>query len=267
MCKLTMLGTGNALVTKCFNSCFVVSSATTHLLVDAGGGNGILAQLEKAGIDVGSLDGLYLTHAHEDHLLGAVWIIRMMATLMKKGKRTEKFPIYGNSHVIKALYGICRYALAPANFEYVCERIPLVEMSEADSVMVGDFRLRPFDIHSTKLTQFGVEITLPGGKRLVCLGDEPYNEANRSVVEGVDWLICEAFCLYSQREQFKPYEKHHSTALDAGRAAESLGVRNLIIYHTEDTQLADRKRLYGAEAASAYSGNVYVPDDLEVIEL
>lgn len=37
-CKLTMLGTGNALVTKCFNTCFTIHTPQTTLLVDAGGG-------------------------------------------------------------------------------------------------------------------------------------------------------------------------------------------------------------------------------------
>lgn len=58
---------------------------------------------------------------------------------------------------------------------------------------------------------------------------------------GADWLLCEAFCLYDDRERFKPYEKHHSTALDAGRLASKLNVKNLLLYHTEDKTLATRK--------------------------
>ena len=43
-----MLGTGNAITTQCYNTCFILRIAKSTLLVDAGGGNGILAQLEKA---------------------------------------------------------------------------------------------------------------------------------------------------------------------------------------------------------------------------
>ena len=46
--QLTMLGTGNAMVTKCYNTCFAFRSGAGHYLVDAGGGNGILRQLELA---------------------------------------------------------------------------------------------------------------------------------------------------------------------------------------------------------------------------
>lgn len=86
-------------------------------------------------------------------------------------------------------------------------------------------------------------------------------------VEGADWLLCEAFCLYEDRERFKPYEKHHSTALDAGRLAAQLGVKNLLLYHTEDKTLATRKERYTAEAALQFNGKVYVPEDLEEILL
>jgi ribonuclease Z len=44
-------------------------------------------------------------------------------------------------------------------------------------------------------------------------------------------------------------------------------VKNLILYHTEDHTLATRKKEYTAEAAQHFHGNIYVPDDLEVIPL
>ena len=34
-----MLGTGNAGVTECYNTCFVISEGSAHTLVDGGGGN------------------------------------------------------------------------------------------------------------------------------------------------------------------------------------------------------------------------------------
>ena len=62
----------------------------------------------------------------------------------------------------------------------------------------------------------------------------------RQYAEGADWLMSEAFCLYEDREQFQPYEKHHSTVLDAARLAEKLGTKNLILYHAEDRTLETR---------------------------
>ena len=75
---------------------------------------------------------------------------------------------------------------------------------------------------------------LGGGEKLTCCGDEPYNECERRYAEGSKWLLHEAFCLHSQAGTFKPYEKHHSTVKDACELAERLGVKNLLLYHTED---------------------------------
>ena len=35
--NITMLGTGNAMVTECYNTCFVLEDGDKHLLVDGGG--------------------------------------------------------------------------------------------------------------------------------------------------------------------------------------------------------------------------------------
>ena len=45
--KLRMLGTGSAMVTKCYNTCFTISNneENEYFLVDAGGGNTILSNL------------------------------------------------------------------------------------------------------------------------------------------------------------------------------------------------------------------------------
>ena len=84
-CKLTMLGTGNALVTKCYNTCFTIHTPQTMLLVDAGGGNGILAQLEKAEIKLGDVHHVFITHAHTDHIIGVLWVLRIFIQYALRG--------------------------------------------------------------------------------------------------------------------------------------------------------------------------------------
>ena len=44
-------------------------------------------------------------------------------------------------------------------------------------------------------------------------------------------------------------------------------MKNLLLYHTEDKNIADRKSLYLAEGRKYFNGNIFVPDDLETIEL
>ena len=89
----------------------------------------------------------------------------------------------------------------------------------------------------------------------------------KSILYGADWLLCEAFCLLAHADIFKPYEKHHSTVADAAKLAAELGIPQLVLWHTEDKNYANRKALYTAEAREHYHGDLYVPNDLEVIAL
>ena len=66
---------------------------------------------------------------------------------------------------------------------------------------------------------------------------------------------------------YKPYEIKHSTALDAAQNAQKLGAKNLILIHTVDNDLKNRKMRYTAEAKTVFDGNVFVPDDLETATL
>ena len=125
-----------------------------------------------------------------------------------------------------------------------------------------------FDIGSTKAKQFGYTLTLHSGKKFTCLGDEPYKEEfEKSYAENADWLLCEAFCRYEDREIFHPYEKHHATVKEACELAQQLQVKNLLLYHTEDKHLATRRETYTKEGSQYYTGNLLVPDDLDVIDL
>ena len=269
--QITMLGTGNATVSQIYNTCFVLQTPSTLMLVDAGGGNGILSQLKKVNVQISDIHHLFVTLAHTDHVLGVIWVIRMVAQC--KGYE-GLLHVYGNDKVMKVIKTIIDMILAKKQLTKVAERVVFHQLEDGDCFEVGDIKLECFDIQSTKEKQFGFRAELPSssdesGKPLVlaCLGDEPYNEQNRRYIVGADWMMCEAFCLYADRDTFKPYEKCHSTALDAGKLAEKLGVKNLILYHTEEKTLANRKENYTREAAENFKGRIFVPDDLEVIEL
>lgn len=267
---ITMLGTGNATVSQIYNTCFVLQTSSTLMLVDAGGGNGILAQLKKINVQISDIHHLFVTHAHTDHVLGVIWVIRMVAQC--KGYE-GLLHVYGNDKVMKVIKTIIDMILAKKQLAKVAERVVFHQLEDGDCFEVGDMKLECFDIQSTKEKQFGFRAELPSSDEsdkplvLACLGDEPYNEQNRRYIVGADWMMCEAFCLYADRDTFKPYEKCHSTALDAGKLAEELGVKNLILYHTEEKTLVNRKENYTREAAENFKGRIFVPDDLEVIEL
>lgn len=150
--------------------------------------------------------------------------------------------------------------------QLIGERIlihPVVDGEQAD--LLGN-QVTFFDIHSTKAKQFAFTIE-DSEKKVVFLGDEPYNELCERYVGDAKWLLCEAFCLYEEREIFEPYEKHHVTVKEACELAENMKVPNLVIWHTEDKNYSNRKELYSREGKIYYNGNLVVPYDLEIISL
>ena len=103
--------------------------------------------------------------------------------------------------------------------------------------------------------------------RLVFCGDEPLSEDLFDLVKNKDWLIHESFCLDIDKDLFKPHQKGHCTVKDAAIIAKNVNVKNLVLIHTEDKDLKNRKILYASETKMFYDGNVIVPNDLETIEL
>lgn len=150
---------------------------------------------------------------------------------------------------------------------FIDDRLHLIKISDGEHLKIIDKNFTFFDIQSTKAKQFGFSLEIEENKKLTCCGDEPYTDKIKKYAENSDWLLHEAFCLYSEEKIFDPYEKNHSTVKDACEIAEKLHVKNLLLYHTEDKNLKNREKLYRAEGEKYFSGNLYVPNDLDSIEL
>lgn len=265
--KLTILGTGNASVTECYNTCFALSEEHRHFLVDAGGGNQILGILKETQIPLEEIHDIFITHEHIDHLLGLFWLIRIIGQKMNQGKYEGEVRIYCHSGLIPTITTIAELTIMKKVTELIGGRIRLIPLENGDKKQILDCEVTFFDIGSTKAKQFGFSLKTRDGKKLSCCGDEPYNPCEAEYVGDSDWLMHEAFCLYSESDRFKPYEKHHSTVKEACQVAEDLKVPNLILYHTEESHLEERKKLYIEEGKKYYSGNLYVPDDREVFQI
>jgi ribonuclease Z len=265
--KLTILGTGSAMVTKCYNTCFTISMEEEHFLVDTGGGNTILVNLEKSGIPITSIHNVTISHRHNDHIMGIFWIIRAVAQQIINNKYNGVLKIYCHKEIVEVITSISEMLLEKKFTKYIGDRIVFEEIYNGSKHYIFDREVEFFDIRSTKQLQFGFNTTLRNGKKLTFLGDEPYNDELYTYAVNSDFLLHEAFCLYSQRNIFKPYEKHHATVKDACENAQRLKVKNLILYHTEDKNIMQRKELYIEEGKQHFQGNIIVPEDLEIIEL
>ena len=269
--NITMLGTGNAMVTECYNTCFVLEDGDKHLLVDGGGGNTLLRQLKQAGFDWKDMREIFVTHKHVDHIMGVVWMIRMICQNMKQGQYDGEATIYGHEEVIRILKEMAEMLYPAKQTCFIGDRLHLVVVNDGEERELMGHKVTFFDIQSTKAKQYGFCMDMGNGGKLTCCGDEPYNECEKKYAENSKWLLHEAFCLYDQADVFHPYEKHHSTAKDASELAEQLGVQNLILYHTEDKNIVRRKELYTedmqeCESATVKTARNSMTQELDIIE-
>ncbi len=256
------------MVTEYYNTCFALRGRDASLFLTDGGGGGIMTQFKRAGLDWRDLKGMFVTHCHCDHLLGAVWVVRKVASMLLREERENGMNIYALPEVAESLRTICSLTLGPKENSILSGPLRIEAVRDGETRAVAGREFTFFDIHSVKAPQFGFSTRLEKGKRFVCLGDEPFDQRCAPYVQGADWLAGEAYCLDSMRDIFHPEKIHHSTVKEAAENAEHLGVKNLILWHTEDrATFGRRKKLFSEEARQYYSGNVFVPEDLESMEL
>lgn len=266
--KLIVLGTGNSWVTKCYNTCFALKKEDEYFVIDGGGGNQILSNLEASNIDIFSIHNIFLSHNHLDHIIGVLWLIRVIGVKIARNKNyIGNLNIYASDESIEALT-ILVNMLAPKNVKEIWgTKIQLHIVTDNEEVDILGCKTTFFDIKAKKEKQFGFKIKVNNEKYLTFLGDEPYNESLYKIAKGTDWLLHEAFCLDYEEEKYHSHEKGHCTVKEASENAKILSSKNLILWHTVDDDLKNRKDNYTKEAKIYFSGNVFVPNDLDVIDL
>ena len=263
--KITMLGTGNGGTLDLYNTCFVIQNEQGVFLIDTGGSIEIIKRLKQSGIKLEEMKNIFISHSHTDHILGLIWMFKKMSRMAMHGNIKEKIHIYCNDVVYEAIRGVSSYVLPSVLMEAIDNITDFVVLNDGDKHTINGIDYEFFDILAKGTKQFGFECMLDGN-RFVFLGDETLNPLLNERVRNADYVTHEAFCLDREENIFHAYEKNHSTALSAAKTMNELSVKNLILYHTEESHGVDRKRLYLEEAQSVFNGNVIVPDDLEEIQ-
>ena len=266
--KLTVLGTGHATVTKCYNTCFTISEGDRYFLVDAGGGNGILRQLELSNINPEKIETMFISHTHTDHIMGAIWIIRVIGRKYIVENYDKEFNIYGNDEVINAIRRMCEVVLPSKWTDLFDNKIKLNIVDTGASAEILDKKVDFFDIDAQKVKQTGFMMWLNDEEKFTFIGDETCRIQTEKYVENSQWLFVDAYMAGKEAEEYNPIARHHhSTVKFDAELCKRLNVKNVVMSHAVDTDLKNRKKLFIEDAHKYFEGNVYVPDDLDVIEI
>ncbi len=264
--RIIMLGTGHGTTIDLYNTCFVIENSIGNFLVDTGGSIEIIRRLKQSNIDYKNIKHIFISHNHTDHILGLFWLFKKISLPIIHGEIKGKINIYCNDEVFESIKGISKYILPKKLMDAIYNMTNFIILNNGDKYEINGLEYKFIDLKTKATKQFGFECIL-NNKKLIFLGDETLNPIMYDFVRDADYVMHEAFCLDSEENIFHAYEKHHSTVKSASEIMNHLNVKNLILYHTEESHGKERKELYTKEGKENFNGNVIVPNDLEVIEI
>ncbi|HEX7445206.1 MAG TPA: MBL fold metallo-hydrolase [Methanothrix sp.] len=209
--KVTLLGTGVGIPQPGRSQAAVLMENSEPLLFDCGAGT--LLRLDQAGVSMGPLDTVVLTHLHLDHVSDLLALAN--ARYLSGQKGLAIFGPEGTDSWFRLLQS------AYPNLEKM--QFEVHELSPMDS-----FSIKGFDIfaeearHSVTALAYRLEAE---EKVVVYSGDTEPSARVAALAEGADLLIHE--CSFPE-----PFDvTNHSTPLKLGNVLRNKGVKRVVLTH------------------------------------
>ena len=124
-------------------------------LVDGGGGNQILRQLEQSFLDWRDVHDIFVTHQHVDHFMGIIWMMRRISYGMELNDYEGEVRIYSSRTVIHKIDQVAHLLLRPQELCHIGSRIHLIPVEGGETAQVLGHPITFFDIGNPKTIQFG----------------------------------------------------------------------------------------------------------------
>lgn len=236
------------------NTCFVIREAEWSVLVDASGDP--VLHLERVGVSLDDLDAAILTHRHVDHIYALPSVFHNMAMR----RRAKPLIIAGNADVVSfarellEVFGLWARPGLPA--------IDWRTIADGDELSVGPLRFGFFEApHSVPCHGFTVET--PSGTVIYSADGGP-NPRIECLKVKAPMLIHDATDAAGEEETLN--RDGHSSARQAGAAAQAIGARRLFLSGMRAMSRQESEALR-REAQAAFDGDVVVPLPDEAFEI
>jgi len=241
MAKLTFLGTSGSVLTKermCAGILF------EDKLLDVG--FGVLTNLIRSRKKLDSINDLYISHTHSDHIgdfTGLVWAMAMEG-------RTKPLRVVSSASTGTAL-----------------ERILDLQSTPYAWVKFDITFVRPEDVSAKSVTtvhdpeNLGYRFPTARGD-LVYIGDTAQSEKISEFAKGCYLLIHDA--TYLDGQESLAALTQHSTARDAANVANLAKARRLVLTHISPGNEGAEKK-YLAQASAVFDGRIVVAEDHQTL--
>jgi ribonuclease BN (tRNA processing enzyme) len=240
-------------------------------------GNGVAAQLVRAGVPLRSIRHIFITHHHSDHnadygnLLLLAWTAGLEDRVDTWGPpplaRMRELFLQMNAFDIKT-------RIADEG------RSPLAPLVHAHERTAGGIVMKDANVtvtcvlvdHPPVVPAFAYRFDTPE-RSIVISGDTKRSDALIRLAQGADVLVHEALYVSAVERLVAPLPNavalrrsilsHHTPAEDVGRIAKAAGVKTLVLSHfvpAEDTSLTDQA--WSDAVRSTFNGEIVVGKDL-----
>ncbi|MCG7335805.1 MBL fold metallo-hydrolase [Sporosarcina sp. ACRSM] len=243
------------------------------ILIDCG--EGTTTQLLKAGIPPHTINHLWLTHLHSDHLFGYAQFL-----IGGQGDGRRELTVVGPVGTKKYHERILQLYEEDINYRLSLGRSPkglldvnIIEIEEPGEISTDI----PAKVTAAQMihnvTTFGYRFEV-GGKVVVISGDTAPTPEIVKLAAGADLLIQDAAItttsVYTKGENkefskvFEKLQNEHCTPTQCGEIAQEAGVKKLVLTHFLPG--ADGEEAH-EEVKRVYAGEVVIGEDLKLIEV
>lgn len=228
--KVHLLGTGAPIPrVDRYGPSTLVEAGGLRLLFDAG--RGVSQRLWQLRMSLGSIDAVFLTHLHSDHLVGLpdLWLTGWLQP--EYGQRKKALGLYGPAGTALLASSLRQGFSADIDYRHGKENLPLdgidfkvVEIeSEQFRFAQNGVTVSPIEVdHGTVKPAYGYKVEFQG-KTVVLSGDTRFNENLMRQSKSVDLLVHEIVSAPSELRQTGFVQRqygYHTSPPDLARLLE-----------------------------------------------
>ena len=264
--RVTLLGTGSPNpVLRRFGPGVLVQAGGKNLLIDCG--RGITQRLLQAGVKLGAVDALLITHLHSDHTVGIpdLWLTGWLEA--NYAQREGPFRVYGPAGTRGLMDGLVtaydwdiKARIADQGLKAANIRPEVTEFKQGIIYDNAGVKVTAFDVDHGELLKpaFGFRVDY-AGRSVTISGDTRFNENLISNATGTDLLIHQVAAVREELLKspvFKVILDHHTKPDEAGVVFTRTKPKLAVFYHfvllgtpavpavTEDEVLAMTRKTY-----------------------